>query len=786
MRMNITKMTEISKGFAGTHGAAEHKLSKGIALAALLILAGSAWATSPYDLPYGVQWSFIIGDPAATDSPNTVTASPDGTVWIAAIQGQEVWGNPDSAYGGGGQTGYGQITPNGLILQGNDIGGCVPGLVNYNIAYSPNIRFAPGDVTGKAYFNLNFDTPPNWSDASPPDTAASLRGGFSISSLAGTTPVNFNGTDNSTLPIKNTAGLDPTDKFSFNFLTTAGPGANQDAAMGSDGSYIIATQCQDGDIFTAGDFSGPYLKSYKPAIGRVGNDGVTLSGPAHQPSCNGRSLFNDVYLNETAGPNGRVYASGYGWGGNGGGPMDSFDPDGPVGSFPPFALNTATPGSTTVAGAKGFAVVYDASTWAVLQAVVWESANGGDVIEDIIGTPDGGFVICGRTRGTMKAGGLNPALGTNDGYIQKYDFAGALVWDYQTQTTVADIFGDMSLDEDGNIYVSGSEANATGDATLRKFKSSDGTLVWKSVISSSGVEGAVDNHSLDKTKVYVLSSHSTAGGTWANTISYVPTGTSESLLQKMSPGDFNANGKVDFTDVQLAGTATMPGLTGVDTYDFDGNGNSTLADTYYMITNVMDRLVGDIAQDALVNDVDNADIGKAIGSFAGSGKLYLDGDIDFDTDVDATDITAMAAAFTGAKTGGQWTNGTAGATLRYRASDGQVWIHAREATGRIVTSFQLENAAGTFVPANYMGPSSGSFGGGLKNVTSQVIGDTDATLAGANVLISLGTVFPSGMNLTALQAYLKTAVYTGQVGSGQKSFTLVVGDLPPSTMILFL
>ena len=156
----------------------------------------------------------------------------------------------------------------------------------------------------------------------------------------------------------------------------------------------------------------------------------------------------------------------------------------------------------------------------------------------------------------------------------------------------------------------------------------------------------------------------------------------------------------------------------LDTYDFNGDGNSTLADTTYMITNVMDRLVGDIAQDSLVTDVDNADIGKAIGA-SGVGTLYLDGDIDFDADVDPADITAVAAAFTGAKTAGQWTNGTPGATLRYRASDGQVWLKANEATGGIITSFQLENAAGTFVPANYTGPAGGSFGGSLKDVTEQ-------------------------------------------------------------------
>ena len=61
--------------------------------------------------------------------------------------------------------------------------------------------------------------------------------------------------------------------------------------------------------------------------------------------------------------------------------------------------------------------------------------------------------------------------------------------------------------------------------------------------------------------------------------------------------------------------------------------------------------------------------------------LYLDGDLDWDADVDSADITAVAGAFTAAKTAGKWTNGTPGATLRYQASNGQVWLKADESTG---------------------------------------------------------------------------------------------------------
>jgi hypothetical protein len=270
----------------------------------------------------------------------------------------------------------------------------------------------------------------------------------------------------------------------------------------------------------------------------------------------------------------------------------------------------------------------------------------------------------------------------------------------------------------------------------------------------------------------------TTDAQWTNTTGHLLAGSNDLLLQKMIPGDFNSDGLVDFAnDVQTAGTATKPGLPGVDTYDFNRDGDSTLADTTYLITKIMDRAVGDIAQDSLVTDVDNADIGKAIGA-SGSGTLYLDGDMDWDGDVDGDDLAAVAGAFTGAKLSGKYMNGTPGATLIYTAEDGQVWISADEATGGMITSFQLENNVGTFVPASYAGPAGGGFGGALEDVTANVIADTDLTLAGFSGLPSLGTIFPTGMDQAALEAYLTTAVYTGQPGSGQMQFKLVVAVLP--------
>ena len=762
-----------------------------------LALSGNAWAASPYDSAYGVQWSFLIGNSGA-DAPNTLAVSPDGTVWISTGgTGQSLtspmltWGSPKSIYGGSSASGYGQISRLGGILQCNDLPN-VTGVSVLSQAVAPTVAFSGNSPT--AYIGFQPNSAMRWTDASPADVAigSAQPVTFAIGSVLGQTGfepyggyVNAAGNPlDTTLPRKNDP-LDATKKFSHNLVAlTAYGGAVMDFKVGSDGSYYFGRQNQasnstaplsTGDAFTVGDFSGPIGGNYKPCVGKISADGVTRSGPVNQPACPGRAGFSDIAINESANAGaGKVYACGSGVT-QGTNLMSSLDPDGP-GPLASIPFNSGSPNST-----KGFALVYNATTWAIDKVVTWESTQGGDSCADITSTADGGFVLVGQTLGSL-GGSTNPAVGTNDGYLEVYDASGTLVWKYQTETAVADTFGDVSVDADGSIYVSGNRGN---DAVLLKFTSA-GTLVSTTIIDNGGTVESQRDHGGDKNGFFYLSSHNkTSSGTaaWPNTIAYSAQGTDDNLLQRLSPGDFNSDKFVNFTDVQIAGTATKPGLTGDDTYDFNGDGDSTLADTTYMITNIMDRPVGDIAQDNLAADVDNADIGRAIGA-SGVGTLYLDGDLDFDADVDSTDITTVAAAFTGAKKPGAWTNGTPGAILRYQASNGQVWLKADEATGGAITSFQLENAAGTFVPANFTGPTDGSFGGSLKEATASVLADTDLTLAGSagtGGLISLGAVLPPGMDLAGLTAYLKTAVYTGQPGSGQMQFTpeILVDVTPP-------
>ena len=123
-----------------------------------------------------------------------------------------------------------------------------------------------------------------------------------------------------------------------------------------------------------------------------------------------------------------------------------------------------------------------------------------------------------------------------------------------------------------------------------------------------------------------------------------------------------------------------------------------------------------------------------------------------------------------------------GATLTYSPSDGNVSINATQAAGGVITSFRFKNLEGTFVPANYTNPVGSGFGGANRTITNNLLTDTDSTNIGAGGTVNLGDIFPTNLSLNDLQNYLSARVYTGQAGSGQRLFTVVVvGNYPTAS-----
>jgi hypothetical protein len=114
------------------------------------------------------------------------------------------------------------------------------------------------------------------------------------------------------------------------------------------------------------------------------------------------------------------------------------------------------------------------------------------------------------------------------------------------------------------------------------------------------------------------------------------------------------------------------------------------------------------------------------------------------------------------------------ADLFYDPATGNVRVSAKEAAGAKITSFQFENAAGTFLPGNYIGPTGGTFGGIFENVTTKVIADSDLTFVGFSGNHNFGNIFPAGMDLVQLDTYLKAASYLGALGTGKQHIDLVL------------
>jgi hypothetical protein len=873
---------------------------------AALALAGSAWAASPYDLPYAINWNFMIGAAGADAGGGTaLDVTSDGTVFVNNRTGISTWG---TGTGGNVRGGLGAISSLGGLLYGTT----VSSLPTLN---SPGQQYAAGlnAVGNKAYFTVYGAQSQYWTGEDGKDANRAMV--WSLDSSGLDSIADQHSLSKFTNATGNPARTDLLQPTTTGLTPAAGQNRISWSAMrDSTLDMVMVMDMVAGDFATAGDYEGYGLRSrtiavgrdpaYLPGIGVYNFTSNTLSGPAKQPiltfdtSADVIEVFDIQCVADSAGSLNNKYFDVLGFNGNyrfwysvdGGGTAPGNPPNPNGGKYQIDITTGATADAVAAAtqavidaqGAFGVTVVSAVVTvtladvgdstqtdsggtgFTFTETTAGSKAAGSNMgtyatagIDQSTGWYYGGGISHSRTESTSNAwdpdasgpaasipfvtstSSGNPAgIGTaydasnvlqysvtwdtegydyivsiaptNDGsnsafwageklddcYIELRDATGAVVWSDSFDMSPA--AGDpavpgveriinVAVDDNGDLLVAGYFENggagggaAAYDNFVRKYqKTAPNTYAvkWTTTVGLAGARDFIYDSALDPTDqtLYLVSD---TQNQWPTINGFIRTDTNTDLLvQKLTPGDFNTDGLVDFADVQLAGTATKPGLPGVDTYDFNGDGDSTLADTTFMITNIMDRALGDIAQDALVTDVDNADIGKAIGVL-GSGTLYLDGDIDFDGDVDSTDIAAVAGAFTGARTPGNWTNGSVGATLTYSPDDGQVWISASEAAGGIITSFQLENAAGTFVPAGYAGPAGGSFGGALEDATTHVIADTDLTFTGFSGVTSLGTIFPTKMDQAALEAYLTTAVYTGQPGSGQMRFKPVVVVLP--------
>lgn len=212
----------------------------------------------------------------------------------------------------------------------------------------------------------------------------------------------------------------------------------------------------------------------------------------------------------------------------------------------------------------------------------------------------------------------------------------------------------------------------------------------------------------------------------------------------------------------------------------------TASASYVPILAVSGDFDGDLdvdATDLAVSALASSFTGAASATAPFLGKYYRHGDTDNDLDIDNADLGYVIGVFAPAPY--TLPTPTGSATLTYDPANGNVKLDATTAAGSKITSFQLQTSAATIITANYAPVTGGTFNGTYKNVTTSVIGDTDTSLAGVTGVANLGDVFPTGMDLTQLTAYLTTKVYTGASGSRQQQLALVIYARDPGTILMF-
>lgn len=92
--------------------------------------------------------------------------------------------------------------------------------------------------------------------------------------------------------------------------------------------------------------------------------------------------------------------------------------------------------------------------------------SASDFINDVIQTPDGGFVIVGSTESTD--GDVSFNHGMRDGWLVRLDPEGNLLWERTLGGSLNDAIYSIAITSDGGYIVAGATASSDGDVTENK------------------------------------------------------------------------------------------------------------------------------------------------------------------------------------------------------------------------------------------------------------------------------------------------------------------------------
>jgi len=249
----------------------------------LALMVSAAWATSPYDMPYGVQWNFQIGA-AGNDGANSITTTldvtSDGTVFVLnRTGGSNTWGSGTT---GGVESGVGAITPQGQLLYGTTLRS-LPGMNSPGQNYTAGISAAGSRAYGLIYAGQT----QYWTGEDGKDSTRGMVysvDSSGLSSIANQHSLSVYADNTGTLR------TDPLMPITTGLTPVAGQNrSNGSALRDSTLDMVMVMDMVAGDFATAGDYEGYNLRSsgtaaaYLPGIGVYNFNTNTLSGPAKQP-----------------------------------------------------------------------------------------------------------------------------------------------------------------------------------------------------------------------------------------------------------------------------------------------------------------------------------------------------------------------------------------------------------------------------------------------------------------------------------------------------------------------
>jgi hypothetical protein len=140
-------------------------------------------------------------------------------------------------------------------------------------------------------------------------------------------------------------------------------------------------------------------------------------------------------------------------------------------------------GATILSGTGSYVVKYD-STGTVLWAR--QALSGTSTAKDIKIDGTGNYYLTGYFSGTVNIGGLNrTSAGSNDFFIVKYNQAGTIQFAQQAGGTNSDIANGISIDVNGNVFITGNFVNASFVNEINCIKyNSTGILQWQKIVSN--------------------------------------------------------------------------------------------------------------------------------------------------------------------------------------------------------------------------------------------------------------------------------------------------------------